>query len=236
MDNTMYLQNRIHCAPRDQAIIQSISRFDSHMKDLGIAYSVIGSCAIQSFFDFFVRLPNDLDVVVRSDQASSLFKWSLERGIPLTTQLGRAKMMIGSFPIHILFDRMYLIDTSANVIFSSVGLLFEQRDLQRSTISLVNTDQKLDISVPSLEILLAVHMLSPTDTNDVHLIAEVLRRCDLNPHRMAAFMLRHSDLLELFDTRLATISTLLEKMHAPELEQFSTVVRAFLQGKRAGAS
>ena len=208
----LHIQNRIRCQSRDALFVKSIQFVDSTMKELGIKYHVIGSCALQSYLEFFIRVPNDLDIVMSSEDMKSLFSWSMAQSVPIVTELGRAKMVLNTLPVHVIFDRMQLIDTSMNIIFSTLDVSFGNTKLFSKPVSLLDAEVHPIISVPALEVLLAIHILRPIDTNDISLLRRVLSDCKIDPKTLTDFILRHPDLVDIYKARVLMISRLLKKM------------------------
>ena len=69
------------------------------------------------------REPNDLDLVIIYDNLAKIQAYSEERGFNFIRQLGRSKIIINEFPIHIIPETLNVIDNLSNLTVIDFGFI-----------------------------------------------------------------------------------------------------------------
>jgi hypothetical protein len=180
-----HVQNKISALSDDQRLVRILERTAELVERVEPEYAVIGSCGLQAYLDCFYRLPNDLDLVLSEEGAGRLVEAARGEGADFVEQLGRGKLIIEGYPIHLIPPRMAVIDKDTDHIFTSVDLTGELPAAGHREMTLVGARRSPRLRVASLEAILFVEMVRPIYTGSVMSISLALRENDISEAKMS---------------------------------------------------
>lgn len=196
-----FIKNKIGERSKDELIFNSIKHFDIITKQLGIQYSIIGSCGVRSFLPYFSHLPNDLDVIIDDFSKSKLKDYCIKENITYFNELGRDRIQLGGFLIHLIPYRMNIIDKSNNKIFTQINLDINDKNTEIREIILASCLEKIKLKVHIKEIQLLLSLLTPINTTIFHDLISLLENNLINPNLLIEFQNLNLNMKLLFQTR-----------------------------------
>src|SRR6185503_4240315 len=101
----MALNRREERVSADEQMAERIAAVIEIFRSLELEYVIFGSCAIQTYFDCFFQLPNDLDVIVNERDFLRLSSYCAQKGHRVVEEIGRSKIYVNEFPVQVIPGR-----------------------------------------------------------------------------------------------------------------------------------
>lgn len=212
-----HIRNVINRESKDQEFGAAVQCFVKVLSQLNIEYIVVGSTAMQTFLDYFHRLPGDFDITLRKAdifkieehcRSSSVLRFEFNAVASKVYYLDTVFM-------HLIPDMMNIIDKTTNEIFVQINVFHLDRTEYRA-IKLVNFGTQIPVRVPILEYMFCLYVSIPLDTNVFADNVSLLEKYALNSKLVREFLVRVPQLSELTHSRLAGLRKTICKLH-PDL-------------------
>lgn len=217
MDKDEHIENRIEQSSRDEYIVKCVRYINTFMSNNNFDYIVVGSCGVQSYFDSFYRIPNDIDVVIRGkDEKQFIAKCRQEPG-NLVSLLGRMKWDFPEFFAHVLVDEMKLIDVSYDTVFTAVSLT-EEFVCTRNKMDMACAPEAPKIPVASIEMLFILTILRPLDSNALLDVRNLFSRYKFDINRYSLILESNPDVCRIVSSRLKELKMIAKKYKNMSLE------------------
>jgi hypothetical protein len=205
MNPSDHARNKLVEISDDERVAQAISSVLNLVRACEADYAVIGSCGLQAYLSCFFRLPNDLDLVLPDEGSRRILQGAREMGWEVIEQLGRNKLVVDRFPVHLIPVSMAVIDKATDRIFASVDLSGELATAKEKRVTLVGSTRSPHMRLASLEAILFIEMIRPIYTGSVMGIALALRERDINDEAMAALIRAHRVLQPILMDRVTRL-------------------------------
>lgn len=199
-------------ASADERIARTVADTVGVFNNLELDYAVFGSCGIQTYFSYFFRLPNDIDIIIHSDSMPRLKEYCMANECPLVEEVGRTKMYLEGFPIHIIPEVFSVIDNTTNTIVAQI-------DLRDSLCSYVSKVLKMrcasispQINVASLELCLFLELIRTVNTNSIMTIYFVFRFIDIDRKKFQTILQDNSQFANTICWRLNEYPSFISQM------------------------
>ncbi len=200
-----FIRNKFREASKDELIYKSIKQFEIITNLLDIQYSVIGSCGVRSFLPYFSHLPNDLDVVIDDYNKLKLKEYCLKENIQYLKELGRDRIILGGFLIHLIPNRMNIIDKFNNQIFTQINLDINDQNTEIREIILASCNEKVKLKVHIKEIQFLLSLLTPINTTIFHDLISLVEYNLMDKNKFLEFQNLNLNMKSLFQKRLKEI-------------------------------
>lgn len=212
------IENKINEISKDQLIYNSIKEFDLIASHLEIQYSIIGSCGVRSFLPYFSHLPNDLDVVVDDLNKSKLKEYCRNKKIAYFEQLGRDRIQIGGFLIHLIPNRMNIIDKPNNKIFTQINLDINDENTETREFILASCTKELKLKVHIKEIQFLLSLLTPINTTIFHDLISLLEYNKFKTNCFIDFLNLNLNIKPLFRKRFQELISISNRLETNNIE------------------
>ncbi|MBI1852295.1 MAG: hypothetical protein HYR85_18285 [Planctomycetes bacterium] len=182
------------------------------LEDSGVEYAVLGSCGYQSYFEYFYRLPNDLDVVVTESEMRAVLAVASARGYRIIEQRGRKRLVVDTFPVHLIPNDMNIVDKDRDVVIAKICL---GPYIARSGIKvarLINSEVVCRMRVFPVEVVVFVDLIRPIYTGSLMNMFFVFRDLDIDCDMFARVVASNRVVKEIIDARLAAFPERLMKL------------------------
>lgn len=189
-----HVRNKIAALSDDERLVEVLTEAGRLVGEAETDSAVIGSCGLQAYLPCFYRPPNDLDLVLPEEGTKRLVRAAQSLGSEFVAQLGRGKLVIDGFPVHLIPSRMAVIDKDTDRIFTSVDLSEELSGATERTMTLVGATRAPRLRVASLESILFIEMIRPIYTGSAMSIALAFRENDVDDEAMVSRLRRNPDL------------------------------------------
>lgn len=211
------LNNIINHRSRDTNFGESLEYFLSFLDSLKVNYIVVGSCAIQSYFDYMNRVPNDIDIVLPECQIIKIKASCVnEPDLKFKEHPVANKLYYKNYcHLHLIPENMKLVDKINQTVFSKVNIFFEDRTVQNE-ISLLNYKEKIHIRVPILEYIYCMNLFTQLDTNIVNDSIHILENYKLNIELVYEFVSRCKIMKGILENRSKKLKNILG-VYRPDL-------------------
>lgn len=209
---TDHVRNKIAEASDDELTCLAIRSAVSLVESASADYAVIGSCGLQSYLDCFYRPPNDLDLVLPEDHISAVAAIAQQRGHVFVQQLGRARLYIDRFPVHLIPLRMNVIDKTTSKIFASVDHSAAVGQAKPRKLILVGTTVTPVAKVAPLEPIVLGHLIRSIDTGTAMGLGLVLSRNTLDLAVMGAMATENEGVHRVIRARIREYPAILDRL------------------------
>ncbi|HKO95556.1 MAG TPA: hypothetical protein VJU86_01090 [Pyrinomonadaceae bacterium] len=172
----------------DQGVAESVATVVAMFQELRLDYALFGSCGIQTYFDCFFRLPNDIDVIVRKEAISKLKAYCTQLGHTYEEELGRSKLHINGFPVHIIPECFSCIDKVANTVFARIDLSTFISNAVTKQVNLPCASTSPIVNVVCFEMCLFMDLIRPVNTNSLLTSYFVFRHIDIDEGEFGAIV------------------------------------------------
>lgn len=186
----------------DEQVAQSVAAVAGMMRALGLDYAVFGSCGIQTYFEHFFRLPNDIDIVVEKEAVSALRTYCAEEGHKFIEEFGRSKVHLGGFPVHVIPGLFSSINKATNMIFAQIDLRSFISETVGRRMRLPCATSEPEIKVAPLELCLFMDLLRTVNTNSLMTVFFVFRHLDIDDGKFWAIVRDNCAFAETIRRRL----------------------------------
>lgn len=207
-----HIKNKISEPSDDEKLAVNIMRTVGMLDELKLDYAILGSCGIQSYFDYFLRLPNDLDILIHYENLFKIKNYCQEHNHEFVEQLGRTKISINELSIHIIPDKLNSIDKVTNKIFTRIDLSRFIKHSPKRKVKLLNSSFCPEVHVFSLEVNLLVELVRPIYTGSLMNIFYVMRYLEIDFYLFKTLYSENVDLKEIIVFRLEEYPSKIEKM------------------------
>ncbi|HKR04927.1 MAG TPA: hypothetical protein VJY62_09845 [Bacteroidia bacterium] len=187
----------------DVEIGNAIEYFINTLDSLNIQYIVMGSTGIQTYLEYFHRLPNDLDILLQEDDILKIVK-ICDSDANLTFEYNEVASKVvykNKFYLHLVPNKMNIIDKIENVIFTKINVYHLDRTIYRN-INLINFSKSIAVRVPILEYMFCLNMLVRLDTNNFSDNISILEKYNLNDTYIKEFTVRVPEMNEVLKNRV----------------------------------
>lgn len=178
-DKTKMLCEKMNANSEDISLSENLLILNEFLQLHGLDYLYIGSLSFQCYIGTIYRLPNDFDIVVMNISVEKFATLLEDNNILYQKKLGRIKMFLNDFSIHVLFEYLHQLNIAQTAIFHSLNFKTTFKDIAVKNVifpcsKIVNT-----ILVPPFEILLFSYLLRPLNSNilqDINMFID----CDID--------------------------------------------------------
>lgn len=177
-----------------------------------IEYAMIGSVGVQANFDYFWRLPNDLDIVIRKKDHHKTI--ALFEGIDckVIEKKGKLEIRNGELPIHIIPEELILINKTQNSIRAVVDL----SSFFSSTVTLrakfLNANDFIKLKALPLEVNLYLELDRSIYTESIMTIYFIFRHLVVDCPKFVSIMEKNIILSKYTTDRLNEYSKKLDSL------------------------
>jgi hypothetical protein len=185
--------NTVSRVSADDRVAESIAAIVEVFHRLELDYAMFGSCGIQTYFDYFFRLPNDLDVIIRRDDVPKLRNYCTEEGHEFVEELGRSKMHINGFPVHVIPEFFSSVNKATNTIFARIDLSSFISDSVVKRVHLACASITPKINVVRLEMCLFMDLIRTMNTNSLMTTYFVFRQLEIDDGEFEAIVRSNND-------------------------------------------
>jgi hypothetical protein len=159
---------------------------DNHRID----YMAIGSCATLTYLSAPLRLPRDLDLVIRSHDEEKLNALLMRANIRHEHLTGRILGDVEGVPFHILISSLKLLDPTKKHVLGTLQLepFMETR---RRNLWVLAYSRQLKLNVPCIEILFVLNLMRQLNTNTIIEAGAVLENVKLDHELIRTFLIEN---------------------------------------------
>ncbi len=207
-----HIRNKIGEASDDERFSLNVEEVIRMLNAINIDYAVLGSCGIQTYLDYFFRLPNDLDVVTEYAFLPKIRELCSDKNYQFIEQLGRVKMTINELAVHIIPEKLNSIEKVSNQIFTQINLKPYMKLGQLRDIRLLGALTHPKIFVFPLEVNLFVEFIRPIYTGSLMNVFYSTRYLDIDIALLKKIFTENPDLNKIVLTRLNEYSKKIKEM------------------------
>jgi|SRR5215213_3158585 len=183
------IRNRVSA---DEQMAENIEAAVGIFRFLDLEYAVFGSCGIQTYFDCFFQLPNDLDVIVRRGDVDKLRSYCAENGHEFVEEVGRSKIFINAFPVQIIPEWFTALDKSIDAVFGRIDLSGFISDSVTNYVKLVSASSTPKINVLPVEMCLFLDLIRTIYTNSLMRVYFVFRHLEIDHKKFGSIIENNS--------------------------------------------
>lgn len=198
----------------DQKVISILIRLKEITALLQIDYLVFGSCGLQSYQEYFYRLPNDIDFIVRKTDLETFLEKCKESDYPILKEQGRHKVFIDDFPVHLIPETFSVITKPSLTVLGTVSFTPPMDSPIVNKVQLMNAKESIAIKVMNLEYCLMMELARKQDTNTFIALLFILNNPRLNVNKFLKLVMEHNFLFSRIKISIDLISKMLEKYEA----------------------
>jgi hypothetical protein len=222
-----HIENKIRGTSDDELVARVLTEASSLLQEIGAEYAVVGSCAVQSYLPHFYRLPNDLDIVLRDQDTEVVRRVGADRGYEFRDQLGRTRLFIRGFPVHLIPHHMNIIDKSTSTVFTRIDLGACVAAASRRPILLLGTSLRPTLRIISLEAAVFIELIRPVYTGSLTTIAFVLRHCGLEVEQLAELLRSNDAIRPIIEARFEQYLARFDNLALFEAEERAVITTRF---------
>lgn len=204
--NDSHLQNVINRKSKDYELGTAILYFKRTLESLNIQYIVMGSSALQTYFDYFHRLPGDFDIAL-PEQDILRVKEFCDSNKFLRFEFNEVASKVyylDYFYLHLIPDRMNIIDKMENVIFQRINVYHLDKTEIRK-INFINFKEEIFVPVPVLEYSFCLNLFVPLDSNVFADNISILEKYTLNIELIEEFIYRVPEMTKVLSIRFSDL-------------------------------
>lgn len=216
-------QNNTDNFSQDKLITDSIKSLISLLDKLHIIYVMLGSIGIQSYLDYFIRLPKDIDILILKKDLKILIEYCKKEKLKIIKKPGRVKLITENIMIHIIPDEMSIEDRVSKEIFAKIQLSQYLHNPETRNIKLFYCDNTILINVLPVEICLFLELNRPANTNILITIYNVLRKNDVNKKIFASFLKENRVFEDIVLSNLHQYETMIKLLTCDSAKNILTV-------------
>lgn len=186
-----HIENVINHISKDYEVGTAIDYFVNFLKEIQVNYVVVGSTAIQSYLNFFHRIPGDFDIVLSEIEIEKIKKCSIGNSLlrfeehPIASKL----FFKENYYLHLIPEDMKIVDKITRNVFTRIDILHEERT-EFKEIAFINFEKKIMVKVPTLEYIFCLNLFPQLDTHTIIDSIEILQKYKLNPVLINEFLER----------------------------------------------
>lgn len=181
---------RIRQLSDDELLMRMGGRVTKLLDKNGIDYMAIGSCATLTYLRSPLRLPGDLDLVIKSRDEKKLTNLLVRARIRHERLTGRILGDIEGVPFHILISSLKLLDPTKKHVLGALQLEPFMKTKRRSFWVLAYS-HPLILNVPCIEILFVLNLMRQLNTNTIIEAGAILEDAELDHGLIRAFLVEN---------------------------------------------
>lgn len=151
----------------DERMAENISAVVEMFRELDLDYAIFGSCGIQTYFNYFFYLPNDLDVIIRKADIHKLRSYCMENGYSFVEEVGRSKICVNGLFVQVIPGYFSVVDKSTNTIIAEIDLSTFISSSVTNHVKLLCASTIPKINVVSVEGWLFIDLIRTINTNSL---------------------------------------------------------------------
>jgi hypothetical protein len=204
--NESHLQNVINRKSKDYELGAAILYFKSILESLNIQYIVMGSSALQTYYDYFHRLPNDFDITLPEQDILKVKEFcDSDKFLRFEFNEVASKVYYQDyFYLHLIPGKMNIIDKVENVIFQRININHLDKTEIRK-INFINFQKEIFVPVPILEYSFCLNLFVPLDSNAFSDNISILEKYTLNVELIEEFMYRVPEMTKILAIRFSEL-------------------------------
>jgi hypothetical protein len=210
MINEYNINNKVSA---DERAAESIAITVAIFRRLELDYAIFGSCGIQTYFDHFFRLPNDIDVIIRRNDISKLKAYCIENGHEFVEEVGRSKIYVYGFPVHIIPELFSIVNKENNSIIAQIDLSSFIFNSVAKHVNLLCASSVPKINVAPIEMCLFMDLIRTIQTNSLMTIYFVFRYLDIDDQKFNAVVQNYHDFAATIFRRLSEYPAKLDHLY-----------------------
>ena len=173
-------ENIINCYSEDRLIIEAIEFIICVFDKLRIEYAIIGSIGIQSYLDYFIRLPNDIDIVILRRDVKKITDYCNKEKIKVVEKPGRIKIITDHITTHIIPGELSIENSTNDGIFAKIDLSKFLPALKVNKVNFFYGGKQILIKVLPIETYLFLELSRPPYTDVLMTLFYTLKYCKID--------------------------------------------------------
>ena len=186
----------------DEKIQNFIESIIQIFETLSLDYTVIGSVGIQSFYQYFFKLPNDLDIVIRKEDICFMKEIANQRGFQVVDEIYKITINTNVIPIHLLPGELCIFNKQNDYVYGKVDLNEYLINPRVNSINFLASPNPTSIKVFPIEINLYLELLRPIYTGSIYNLYFIFRYLQIDDRLFGYLMKKNNVFSELIVNRL----------------------------------